>query len=65
MVVEPGDAEALALAIGRIGSDNVLYQNYAAGSLKRFQDYFTRDKMIEKCMLIYKQALATNTLLAN
>lgn len=65
LVVEPGDAEALALAIGRIGSDNMLYQNYAAGSLNRFQDYFTRDKMIEKCMLIYKQALTTNILLAN
>jgi rhamnosyl/mannosyltransferase len=57
LVVSPEDETALAQAIGRIGSDSIRYQEYAIGSQKRFQEHFTRDKMIEKCMDIYKQLL--------
>jgi rhamnosyl/mannosyltransferase len=62
LVVAPEDATALAQAIGRIGSDSMRYQKYAIGSQKRFQEHFTRDKMIEKCKDTYRQVLGRSEL---
>lgn len=53
LVVAPENATALAQAIQQIGSDPSVYQTYAEGSRKRYQENFTRDKMIEKCRRIY------------
>ena len=50
LTVEPRDAKALADAILAICADPAPYQ---AGARKRYQDLFTKDKMIEKIAEIY------------
>ncbi|MEN5058404.1 glycosyltransferase [Sphingobacterium kitahiroshimense] len=53
LVVARQNAGALAGAIKRICTDPILYQQYAAGSLDRYHTYFTREKMIQKCLEVY------------
>lgn len=53
LVVAPENARALAEAIQQIGSDPLCYQKYANGSKERYREYFTREKMVEKCQEIY------------
>lgn len=57
LVVDPQNEDALADAIFQIGSSKLLYQKYAFGSQNRYENYFTREKMIEKCKIIYGEAL--------
>lgn len=56
LVVEKENPEALVTAFKKIAADPQLKQSLSEGSKKRYETYFTRDKMIEKALEIYKQA---------
>lgn len=53
IVVQMEDANELADAIVKILSDRYLYQSLAKGSRKRYLSYFTREKMVNKCIQVY------------
>lgn len=55
LVVAPEDATALATAIRQIGSDPACYRTYSEGGQKRYQENFTRERMIAKCRRIYEK----------
>ena len=52
--VMPEDAKGLAEAIMKITSDENVYTEYSENAGKRFLEYFTRERMIEKCLKIYR-----------
>ena len=52
--VEPSNAKALAKAIIAITEDFETYNAYSAGAIKRYREYFTKDKMIENCLRLYE-----------
>ncbi|NGM64055.1 glycosyltransferase [Sphingobacterium sp. SGR-19] len=56
LVVEKENPEALVTAFKKIAADPQLKQSLSEGSKKRYETYFTRDKMVEKALEIYKQA---------
>lgn len=58
LVVEREDAQALADAFKRILADKDLWQSLSAGGLARYKDHFSRNKMVEKSMLLYRELLA-------
>lgn len=51
--VEPGKARDLAEAIERITENAETCQRFSEGAKKRYQDLFTKERMIEKCLTIY------------
>src|SRR5690606_28399493 len=53
LVVEPQNPEVFAQAIKKITVDEVLKQQLSEGSRKRYEKYFTRDKMVEKSLKVY------------
>lgn len=55
--VPPADPEALAAAIRDICSDPDRYKAYCDAARKRYETMFTKDKMIEDCIRIYKSIL--------
>ena len=57
LVVEAEDEVALANAIKRISTDANLQKKLSEGSKNRYEEYFTRKKMTEKCLDIYKDVL--------
>ena len=57
LVVERKNPKALALACKKICADLKFEQCLQRGSRKRYEAYFTRDKMVEKCLSIYAQTL--------
>lgn len=54
------DGQALANAIQKIVDDPILYEKYSSGAYQRFNSLFTRDRMIDKCLNIYKKVLGNN-----
>lgn len=52
--VEPKDSEALAEAFRHILEDEETYDVYSEQAYQRYHDMFTKSKMIEKCIGIYK-----------
>lgn len=52
--VMPEDARGLAEAIMKITSDDGVYAGYSEKAGKRFVDFFTKERMIEKCLKIYR-----------
>lgn len=52
--VEPKDSEALAKAFRHILEDEDTYDAYSEQAYLRYRNMFTRSKMIEKCIGIYK-----------
>ena len=52
--VEPKDSEALAGAFKRILKSEDTYNAYSEQASQRYWDMFTKSKMIEKCIEIYK-----------
>jgi len=56
LVVEKENPEVLVTAFKKIAADPQLKQSLSEGSKKRYETYFTRDKMVEKALEIYKQA---------
>ncbi|PUB28512.1 rhamnosyl/mannosyltransferase [Elizabethkingia sp. YR214] len=57
LVVESENDVVLAEAIKRIGADANLHKKLSEGSKKRYEEYFTRKKMTEKCLDIYRDVL--------
>jgi len=53
--VEPCDARQLAQAIRDIAGDETAYRRFCHQSRQRFEECFTKDKMIENLLEIYKQ----------
>lgn len=51
--VEPEDARALAEAIRKVTGEGSRYKAFAEGAFKRYQEHFTKEKMIENCLKIY------------
>ena len=51
------DGRALADAILKITSDEGVYQGYSERSRKHYEDNFTYDKMIDRCLSLYKEVL--------
>ncbi len=52
--VTPGNARELAKAIRYIAEDGATYRKYSEGAARRYRDLFTRERMIRKCMEIYR-----------
>lgn len=52
--VEPEDAKALAEAIEAILKDETAYRNFSEGARRHFEEYFTRERMLEDCLQIYR-----------
>ncbi|MCL1669411.1 glycosyltransferase [Elizabethkingia ursingii] len=57
LVVESENDVALAEAIKRISTDEDLQKRLSEGSKKRYEEYFTRKKMTEKSLDIYRNVL--------
>lgn len=51
------DSKALASAITKIISNPDLYKKYSSGSYQRYKTIFTQERMIGKCIDIYKEVL--------
>lgn len=52
--VPVGDSKALADAILKITADSVTYEEFSKRALRRYEDMFTTDAMINKILKIYK-----------
>ena len=55
--VTPGNPQEIAEAIQTIIEDEQTYQMFAEGARKRYETYFTQEKMIEKAIDIYNNVL--------
>ncbi|MBD1432241.1 glycosyltransferase [Sphingobacterium sp. DN00404] len=55
LVVERENPEALAEAFKKIAADPVLKKQLSEGSRKRYETYFTRDKMVKKSLEVYNE----------
>lgn len=55
--VEIKNGKALAEAIMKITSDADEYEQYCKGAKERYEEYFTRDRMTERCIALYDQLL--------
>lgn len=53
--VAPEDARGLADAIMAIADDDQTYRKFSAGAEKRYQDMFSKDKMINNVLTIYNK----------
>lgn len=53
LVVEAENPEALATAFKKIALDTQLKQHLSQGGRKRYEENFTRDKMVEKSLAVY------------
>lgn len=51
--VVPEDAKALAEAIRKVTEEEKQYSAFSEGAFKRYQENFTKKKMIENCLKIY------------
>lgn len=52
--VMPEDSKGMAEAIMKITSDEDVYAEYSENAGKRFMKLFTKERMIEKCLNIYR-----------
>lgn len=59
LVVEIEDPKALAKAIHTILDNKETYDQLSIGSLQRYQTFFTREKMVDKCLKIYNRLIPT------
>lgn len=57
LIVEPKDSRALADAIHRITTDSSLYEHLSLGAKQRYQQLFTKEKVINRCLELYLQLL--------
>lgn len=51
--VEPENAKALADAVMEITKEESVYEKYAMNARKRYEEWFTKEGMIEKCLNLY------------
>lgn len=54
---EPRSGQELAGAIGGIVNNDALYGTLAAGARSRYEEMFTREKMIDQCVELYNRIL--------
>lgn len=57
LCVEIKNARSVADAVRTITSDSERYNQLADGSFRRYQSFFTRDKMVDKALEIYERVL--------
>lgn len=57
LIVPPGNAEALAVAIGRILKDETLARRLGDGGRRRATTLYSLPKMIEEVSKVYGEAL--------
>lgn len=57
LVVPAEDADALAKAIKKLMDNRELYEKVASGGLKRYEELFTRKRMIDKSLSLYRKLL--------
>lgn len=55
--VTPGNAPQLAEAIRNITENEAVYRKYSEGASQRYQELFTRERMIKGCLHIYREIL--------
>lgn len=55
LVVKRADAAALAYAFKRLFTIDDLWQKLAEGGLARYEHYFTRERMIDKSVALYRK----------
>lgn len=55
--VEPRDAETLAQAIKAITADKSQYEEYSHNARERYEELFTREKMVELLTTLYRSIL--------
>lgn len=55
--VEPANARALAEAITALTSDPQVYRRYADGAARRYQELFTKERMVNGCLDLYKKIM--------
>lgn len=60
--VEPGNAKAIADAILSINSDEQTYSRYCKGSRQRYENYFTKRRMIDLSIALYRKLMGINSL---
>lgn len=53
--ISPGDAKELARAIEEVTKDETTYRRYSAGAARRYEELFTKEQMINKCIKIYEE----------
>ena len=58
--VPPRDPKAIAEAVMQITKDNETYRRFSLGALKRYNENFTKEHMIENCINIYKNLYDNN-----
>ncbi|WP_420266970.1 glycosyltransferase [Candidatus Magnetominusculus dajiuhuensis] len=58
LVVNPGNAGQLAEAIQTISTDERLYHFFSGNCRKRYQSFFSQDKMIDTIVSLYVELLA-------
>lgn len=51
--VTPGNARELAQAIQHIADDDAVYEQYSVSAKNRYQDLFTKERMIDNSLRIY------------
>lgn len=59
LVVPPGSAEVLSLAIKRIVTNGVLARRYVSSARKRFEEQFVDDVMVDQISKLYDGAAGT------
>lgn len=52
--VTPGNPQELAKAIETIMEDEAAYQRYASGARERYNTLFSKKRMIENCLKLYR-----------
>ncbi|WP_118195435.1 glycosyltransferase [Albibacterium indicum] len=57
LVVPAEDADALANAIKKLMDDRELYEQVALGGRRRYKELFTRKKMVDKSLSLYRKLL--------
>ena len=58
LVVPPGDEEALALALNRLGGDRAECGRYAAAGRRRYEDCFKLESTLPPLLDVYDEAVA-------
>ncbi|MDR1683089.1 MAG: glycosyltransferase [Candidatus Symbiothrix sp.] len=58
LTVEPEDEKALADAIIAILSNETYYKKLSEGAKHRYEEMFTEQNMVDKCLSLYKRLLA-------
>ena len=54
---EPGDAVSLANCIRGVLEDKDTYARFCQGARTRYEQFFTQEKMIDKCVGIYERVM--------